>query len=122
MLNNFAWVLATSPEEKLRNGKRALELATRSAELTSYKQAHILSTLAAAYAELGDFDSARKWSQKSVEVGKEDLKDELRKELKSYQENRPWRERQQVKDEDAEVPSLPAAEKPKEQPKEQPKP
>jgi tetratricopeptide (TPR) repeat protein len=116
VLNNFAWVLATSPDEKLRNGKRALDLATRSAELTSYKQAHILSTLAAAYAELGDFDSARKWSQKSVDVGKADLKEELRKELKSYQENKPWRERQEVKDEEAEAAVSPV-EKPKEQPK-----
>jgi tetratricopeptide (TPR) repeat protein len=116
VLNNFAWVLATSPEEKLRNGKRALDLATRAAELTSYQQAHILSTLASAYAELGNFESARKWSQKSVEVGKESLKEELQKELKSYQANKPWREIQQIKDEDAELPGLPA-EKPKEQPK-----
>jgi Tfp pilus assembly protein PilF len=116
VLNNFAWVLATSPEEKLRNGKRALDLATRSAELTSYKQAHILSTLAAAYAELGDFDSARKWSQKSVEVGKESLKEELQKELKSYQADKPWRELQQIKDDDTELPGLPA-ENPKETPK-----
>ena len=120
VLNNLAWVLATSPEAKLRNGKRALELATRSAELTSYKQAHILSTLAAAYAEQGDFDSARKWSQKSVEIGKESLKEELGKELKSYQANKPWREFQQVKDDDAELPGLP--EKPAEKPKRQPKP
>ena len=133
VLNNFAWVLATSPDEKLRNGKRALELATRSAELTSYKQAHILSTLAAAYAELGDFDSARKWSQKSVEVGKESLKEELQKELQSYQANKPWREIQQIKDDDTDLPGLPAekpvekpkekpAEKPLEKPKEPPKP
>jgi tetratricopeptide (TPR) repeat protein len=116
VLNNFAWLLATSPDAKLRNGKRALDLATRAAELTSYKQAHILSTLAAAYAELGDFDSARKWSQKSVDVGKDDLKDELRKELKSYQENKPWRELQQVKDDepDAGTPPVgPSLETPK---------
>ena len=127
VLNNLAWVLATSPEAKLRNGKRALELATHSAELTSYKQAHILSTLAAAYAELGDFDSARKWSQKSVEIGKESLKEELGKELKSYQANKPWREFQQIKDDDAELPGLPEKplgkplEKPVEKPQEQPK-
>jgi tetratricopeptide (TPR) repeat protein len=119
VLNNLAWVLATSPDEKLRNGKRALELATRSAESTSYNQAHILSTLASAYAELGDFDNARKWSQKSVEIGKESIKEELQKELKSYQDNKPWREFQQIKDDDTELPGLPG-EKPKEKPKEPP--
>ena len=45
--NNLAWVLATSKEDPLRDGQRALELSQRACELTDYKQAHILSTLAA---------------------------------------------------------------------------
>ena len=68
MLNNFAWVLATSPDDDVRDGKRAVELATKAGELTERERAHILSTLAAAYAETGDFDAARKWSQKSVDM------------------------------------------------------
>jgi hypothetical protein len=70
---------------------------------------HILSTLAAACAETGDFESAVKWSQKGVEVSqksieatedakqKEKMKTEheqLTKELANYQEKKPWRERQ----------------------------
>ncbi len=92
VLNNLAWVLATSPDEKVRNGKRALELATKACEVTEYKAAHILSTLAAAYAEAGDFDNARKWSQKAVELGSEAEKKALQKELESYQRNEPVRE------------------------------
>jgi tetratricopeptide (TPR) repeat protein len=94
VLNNLAWVLATSPEAALRNGDRALELATRACEVTNYQQAHILSTLAAAYAEKGDFKMARKWSAKSVELGDDSLKDQLRKELASYEKEEPWREKQ----------------------------
>jgi tetratricopeptide (TPR) repeat protein len=94
VLNNLAWVLATAPEAALRNGNRALELATRACEVTNYQQAHILSTLAAAYAEKGDFKTARKWSAKSVELGDETLKDQLRKELASYEKEEPWREKQ----------------------------
>jgi tetratricopeptide (TPR) repeat protein len=93
ILNNFAWVLATSPEDEIRNGKRALEMGLKACELTEYKQSHIVSTLAAAYAETGDFDSAVKWSQKSVEMGDEDIKEQLEQELKSYQQKKPWREK-----------------------------
>ncbi|HEX6962837.1 MAG TPA: tetratricopeptide repeat protein [Lacipirellula sp.] len=94
VLNNFAWVLATSPDEEVRDGKRAVELATKAVELTDETQAHILSTLAAAYAETGDFEAARKWSQKSVDLNDPEHLDQLKKELASYQENKPWRERQ----------------------------
>jgi tetratricopeptide (TPR) repeat protein len=97
LLNNFAWVLCTSPDDKLRNGKRALEMAEEASKLTDYKQGHILSTLAAAHAELGDFDNAKKWSQKAIEAGRDDQKDALRKELESYNARKPIRER---KDED----------------------
>lgn len=92
VLNNLAWLLSTSPEDKLRNGKRAIELATKACEVTEFKQAHILSTLAAAYAETGDFETAKKWSSKAVELGEGSMKEQLAKELKSYEERKPWRE------------------------------
>jgi tetratricopeptide (TPR) repeat protein len=99
MLNNLAWVLATSPDDKLRDGKRAIELATKACELTEYKAAHILSTLAAAYAETGDFETAVKWSKKAVELGKDDAEPEvqesLTKELQGYEAKKPFRERLQ---------------------------
>ena len=91
VLNNLAWVLATSPDEELRDGKRAIELATLACEVTEYKQAHILSTLAAGYAETGDFDTAISWSKKAVDLGAEQLKGQLTKELESYQAHKPWR-------------------------------
>ncbi|HWB09944.1 MAG TPA: tetratricopeptide repeat protein [Pirellulales bacterium] len=99
VLNNLAWVLATSPEAELRDGNRALELAMKACEVTNYKQAHILSTLAAAYAEKGDFATARKWSAQSVEMGEDALKDQLRKELASYEKEEPWREKQGAEEE-----------------------
>jgi tetratricopeptide (TPR) repeat protein len=108
ILNSFAWVLATSPEDKLRNGRRAVELAKKACELTEYKKSHILSTLAAAYAESGDFGAARKWSKKAVELGtkEKELDGQLKQELQSYKQKKPWRERQQVKEKDEPVQSV----------------
>ena len=98
LLNNLAWVLATSPKDKVRDGKRAIELATKACELTDYKEAHILSTLASGYAEEGDFESAKKWSAKAVELGEGDMKKQLKEELESYEKGKPWRELQEQKE------------------------
>jgi tetratricopeptide (TPR) repeat protein len=94
ILNNLAWVLCTSPDDKLRDGKRAIELAKKACDLTENKQAHILSTMAAAYAETGDWENAIKWSKMAVEAGAPDVKAELEKELKSYEDKKPTRELQ----------------------------
>jgi tetratricopeptide (TPR) repeat protein len=102
LLNNYAWVLATSPDDAVRNGRRAVELATKAGEKTEFKRPHILSTLAAAYAETGDFATARKWSEKAVatpdpdapEDKAKEMAEELAKELASYEQEKPWRERQ----------------------------
>jgi len=100
VLNNFAWVLATSPDDKLRDGPRAVKLATKACEVTEYKKAHILSTLASAYAEIGDFETARKWAGKAVELGagEDEVDDQLKQELESYQQKKPWRERQTIEE------------------------
>lgn len=96
LLNNFAWVLATSPDDKVRDGKRAVELANKAADLSSHSVPHILSTLAAAYAESGDFEKAKEWSKKAVELGEnDDTRDQLAKELASYEAGKPWREKQE---------------------------
>ncbi len=94
VLNNLAWVLSTSPDDDVRDGQRAIELATKAAELTEFKESHILSTLAAGYAETGDFEKAREWSAKAVELADDDSKADLTAELESYKQDKPWRERQ----------------------------
>ena len=112
LLNNFAWLLSTTPEDDLRDGNRAVKLATESAELTDFEQPHILSTVAAAYAETGDFKSAIEWINKGLEANKaagakeganqegiKRQKKSLLDELEFYKEEKPWREQMDPEEE-----------------------
>jgi tetratricopeptide (TPR) repeat protein len=100
VLNNMAWVLATSPDDGVRNADRSIELGLKACELTKYQRPHILSTLASGYAEKGDWETAIKWSSKAVELGGEEKEvgEQLKKELESYKEKKPWREKQEIEE------------------------
>jgi tetratricopeptide (TPR) repeat protein len=102
VLNNLAWLLATSPEDSIRDGRRAIELAKKACELTEWKEPHIVSTLAAAYAEAGDFEQARTYSGKAVESAENapEIRAQLQQELESYKAEKPWREKQQQEEAD----------------------
>jgi tetratricopeptide (TPR) repeat protein len=68
-LNNYAWALATSPDDALRDGAKALELAQRAITNTDGEPTpNFLDTLAAAYAEAGDFEAATREMQRAVEI------------------------------------------------------
>ena len=92
-LDGRAWIGATSPEGSLRDGKQAVELAIEACELTRWKEAYCLETLAAAYAEIGDFTSAVKWQTKAIELETDPKeKAEYQSRLKLFQQNKPYRE------------------------------
>ena len=92
-LNGRAWIWATCAAAKYRDGKQAVALATRASERTEWKEPGVLDTLAASYAESGDFDAAVKWQTKANAMfpeGKE--KSEGAARLKLYQARKPYRE------------------------------
>lgn len=93
-LSNMAWILATCPEERYRNGKRAVDLATKACQLTNWKEPVYLDVLAAAYAESGDFAQAIKYEKQALESShfKKQFADNARRRLKMYEENSPYRE------------------------------
>jgi len=104
-VNGLAWVMATSPLEELRDGPRALELATQANALTSYKIPEFVHTLGASHAENGDFEAARNWVKNSLEMLKDSGKDQLRQRcanaLERYNIGKPLRDPDiQIEDED----------------------
>jgi tetratricopeptide (TPR) repeat protein len=99
ILNNLAWLLATSPNDAIRDAARAITLAEKACEETEWKEGHIISTLAAGHAEKGDFESAQKFSRKAIDADTAaggDVEDQLKNELANYEAGKPWRERQEM--------------------------
>ena len=84
--------MATCRDEKVRNGKLAVEHARKACELTNYDDANYLDTMAVACAENGDFDEAVKWQAKAVELTWEPMKPQFREKLELYKSKKPYHE------------------------------
>ena len=87
-MNNMAWILATHAQPELRNGPEAVKLATRAVELSRTNNATFLDTLAAAYAEAGQFAeataSARAAQTKALAQGRQELAEQIQQRLAGY--------------------------------------
>lgn len=90
--NQLAWLRSTCPESGFRDAQAAIESALRACELTNWQDWNILDTLAAAYAETGDFESAVCWVTKALELAPETEKAVEQNRLELYQSGTPYRE------------------------------
>ncbi len=89
--NNLAWILSTYPEEKYRNGAKAVDLAIKALNLN--KSAMTYGGLAAAYAETGDFKKAIFYQTKAIDwLTKRGETHSYNETLEFYKTNKPWRE------------------------------
>ena len=97
LLNDTACLLATSPEASVRNGKEAVELAKKCVALSGGKVPELLDTLAAAYAEAGQFPEAVKTAEEALALAtsqkKAGLVEDLRARIKLYKSGSAFRER-----------------------------
>jgi tetratricopeptide (TPR) repeat protein len=95
--NDCAWLLATGVKDNVRNGKRAVELASQACELTSYQNAGYLDTLAAAFAEKGEFDTAIKWQEEAAKAAAQEppeVQADIKARIDLYKQKKPYREEQ----------------------------
>jgi protein O-mannosyl-transferase len=94
--SDFAWALATCSEQSLRNGPRAVELAEKARQLVNGRDPIILRTVAAAYAESGQFSQAIETARNALQLAAAQrnapLVRTLQKELDLYQTGLPFHE------------------------------
>jgi tetratricopeptide (TPR) repeat protein len=86
---SLAMLLAACPDATIRDGKKALAAAQRAYEMA--KGPNELATLAAAHAELGEFDKAIEWQTKAMEAAPAAQKEPSEKRLQLYQAKKPYR-------------------------------
>jgi tetratricopeptide (TPR) repeat protein len=95
-LSNLAWVFATSPDQSLRDGPKAVQLAEHAMRISGRRIPILFRTLAAAYAESGQFSEAIQTAQQGIELansqGNSGLATELQDNIARYQEQQPLRD------------------------------
>ena len=96
-LVRLAMLLATHPDPAIRNGDQAVKLAQRASQLTSDSDAAVLDSLAAAYAETGQFERAEKTAARALPLaraaGQNELAWAIHQRLSLYKQGKPARQR-----------------------------
>ena len=95
-LNNLAWVMSTGPDDSLRNNEVALQLATKANQLSKESSPVFIRTLAAAYAQAGQFEiaieTAQRASGQANAQGAHDLALQIQEDVDLYQRRTPFRD------------------------------
>jgi tetratricopeptide (TPR) repeat protein len=93
--NNLAWILATSSDDKIRDGAKAVEFAQQAVAISGAREPQFIRTLAAAYAESGRFPDSIAAAQQATMIanmqGKPRLAKNLEKDLLLYRAYLPLR-------------------------------
>jgi tetratricopeptide (TPR) repeat protein len=96
MLWQTAWTLASSPDPKVRDGLRAVELATKAVELSSGQEVHVFDALAAALAETGNFSAAVETAERASAMAlvrnDDSLIDAIEQRTRLYRGGLPYRQ------------------------------
>jgi protein O-mannosyl-transferase len=92
---NLAWILATAPDDSMRDGQKAVQLAEDVANRAGHPNVIVLRTLAAAYAETGQFSDAIAAAEGAIQIakatGNNALASDLENNIAAYRVNQPLR-------------------------------
>jgi tetratricopeptide (TPR) repeat protein len=95
-MSNLAWVFATSPDDSVRDGPKAVQLASEAVRISGRRIPILFRTLAAAYAEVGDYSKAIEIAQEGSDLansqGNSGLTTELQGNIALYHTERPLRD------------------------------
>jgi len=95
-MSNLAWVFATSPDDSIRDGTKAVQLASQAVRISGRRIPILFRTLAAAYAEVGDYSKAIETAQEGVNLansqGNSALSNELQGNITLYHTQQPLRD------------------------------
>ena len=87
----LAWLYAACGDAKVRDGQKAVDYATKACGMADWKSPNCLESLAAAYAELGNFASAIQWQSKAIELAKNREQGEMLRRQELYRQSQPYR-------------------------------
>ena len=93
VLSDRAWFYATCLNGSFRNGQQAVKDAKVACSIMVWKDENMIDTLAAAYAETGDFNSAMQYAAQALtikDIPPEDSK-RIQQHLESFQQRKPIR-------------------------------
>ncbi len=94
--NNVAWIMATQPDESLRDGFGSVELSQQICEATDFDNPSYLDTLAAGWAEMGKFEKAIEVAKQAIDIALEaddiGLAGHIQGRMNRYEDGEPYRD------------------------------
>jgi len=106
-LRGMAWVMSTAPDQKIRNAEEGVKLAQRAMELDGNNDPRYIETLAAAYANSGQFEAASELLKHALESAKGEAVGRMQAQIAVYKEGKPFRDGPEPQSAKAPIPARP---------------